>query len=74
MKPAGPYLHPAACLPAVGMSTNNEFAIVTFKHVFSVLDIKTLIISANLTLGELIWLLFNLVLIVLRLEPIKHCY
>ena len=30
------------------------------------LDIKLLMIAANLTLGEVIWLLFELVLIVLR--------
>ena len=33
---------------------------------FSVLDIKPLMIAANLTLGEVIWLLFELFLIVLR--------
>ena len=30
------------------------------------LDIKPLMIAANITLGEVIWLLFDLVIIVLR--------
>ena len=36
-----------------------------FKHEFNVLDIKLLMIAAYLTLVEVIWLLFELVLIVL---------
>ena len=35
------------------------------------LDIKLLIIAANLTLGEVIWLLFELVLIVIRTRNVK---
>ena len=35
------------------------------------LDIKPLMIAANLTLGEVIWLLFELVLIVLRTRTDK---
>ena len=41
------------------------------EHGFSVLDIKPLMIAANLTLGELIWLLFELVLIVLKTRTEK---
>ena len=37
-----------------------------FEHGFSVLDIKPLMKAANLTLGEVIWFLFELVLKVLR--------
>ena len=39
---------------------------------FSVLDLKPLWIAANLTLGEVIWLLFELVIIFLgtRIEKI----
>ena len=42
-----------------------------FEHGFSMLDIKPLMIAANLTLGELIWLLFVLVLIVLETRTDK---
>ena len=49
---------PAACLPAVGISPNNEFAIMPFKAPVCVLDIKPLKIAATLTLVEVIWLLF----------------
>ena len=35
------------------------------------LDIKPLMIAANLTLGKVIWLLFELVLIVLRTRIAK---
>ena len=43
-----------------------------FEHWLSVLDIKLLMVAVNLTLGEVIWLLFELVLIFLTLEPIKQ--
>ena len=33
-----------------------------FEHEFSVFDIKPLMTAANLTLGEVIWLFFELVL------------
>ena len=42
-----------------------------FEHGFSVLDNKSLMKDANLTLGEMIWLLFELVLIVLRTRTDK---
>ena len=57
--------HPAACLPAVGISQQRVSYRVFFEHGFSMLDIKPLMIAANLTLGQVIWLLFDLVLIVL---------
>ena len=38
---------------------------------FSLLDIKPLMIAANLTFGDVIWLLFELVLIVLRTRTNK---
>ena len=37
-----------------------------FEHGISVLDIISIMIAANLTQSEVIWLLFELVLIVLR--------
>ena len=53
-------------LKAVGISSNNDFVIGYFSSTdFSVLDIKNLMIAANLTLGDVTWLLFELVLIVL---------
>ena len=63
---------PSRCMhTAVGMSPNNERLSGLFRARFSVLDIKPLMISANLTLGEVIWLLFELVLIVLRIRTDK---
>ena len=42
-----------------------------FEHMFCVLDIKPLMKAANLILGEVIWLLFELVLIVPRTRTDK---
>ena len=42
-----------------------------FEHEFSVLEIKHLMIAANLTLDEVIWLLFEQILIVLRTRTDK---
>ena len=42
-----------------------------FEHGFSVLDIKPLMIATNLTLGEVIWLLFELASIVIRTRTDK---
>ena len=41
-----------------------------FENRFSVLDIKPLMIAANLTLGEVIWLLFELDLLVIRTKTV----
>ena len=58
---------PSHCLLSGSrMSRNNEFAIGAFLTRFGVLDIKPLMNTANLTHGEVIWLLFELVLIVIR--------
>ena len=70
-KPAGSPPIPAACLPSVGISPNNEFAHAFLKHKFSMFDIQPLMIAANLTLGEVIWLFFELVLLVLRTRTDK---
>ena len=72
-KPVGSPPYNFACLPAVGMSPKNEFTIDFFltRVGFSVLDIKTLMSAANLTFGEVIWLLFELVLIVLMTRTDK---
>ena len=70
-KPAGSPRHPAACLPAVGMSPTRSSLSGLFRARVKVLDIKPLMITANLTLGEVIWLLFELVLIVLRTRTDK---
>ena len=61
----------AACLSVVGMFTNNDSLSCLFRALFSVLDIKLLMIAAYLTLGEVIWLLFELVLKVLRTRTDK---
>ena len=56
------------------MSPNNEFAIGLFSITVSDLDIKPIMIADNLTLGEMIWLLFELVLIVLRTRNNKTVF
>ena len=45
-----------------------------FERLFSVLDIKPLMIAANLTLGEVIWLLYELDLIVLKTRTDKTSF
>ena len=72
-KPAGSPPHPVACLPVVGFSPNNELAIgLFFENMFSEVDIKSLMTASNLTLGEVIWLLFfELVLRILRTRTDK---
>ena len=55
----------------VGISPYNELAIGHFRARVFVIDFKSLMIAANLTLGAVIWLLFELVLIVLRTRTDK---
>ena len=63
---------PSHCLLSGSrMSRNNEFAIGAFRVRFSVLDYKPLMIAANLTHGEVIRLLFELVFIVVRTRTDK---
>ena len=52
--------------------SNNEFHYKSFiKHVFSDNDIEHLMITANLILGEVIWLLFELFLNVIKIRTDK---
>ena len=56
-KPAGSLHYPAACLLAVDISPNNEFAIGPFSSTGLACSIlNSLMIDANLTLGEVIWI------------------
>ena len=50
---------PSRCmLTSFGMSHNSEFAMGIFRSKFTMLDIKTVMIAANITLGEVIWARF----------------
>ena len=66
MKPAGSAPHSAACLSLDCISPNKDLAIDPFSSKLLVNDNKLVTIAANLTIGEVIWLLFELVLIVLK--------
>ena len=72
IKPAGSLPHPAARLTEVGISPNNEFDTGPIRVRVYRARFKPLMIAANLTLGEVLWLLFELVLIVLTIETIKQ--
>ena len=67
-KEACRFLSPSRCFLLFGWNFSQQRVRYQafFVHGFSVIDIIPLMIAANLDLGEVIWLLFELILIVLK--------